>query len=63
MSWFASSLALATALARLVLAWLAERPTRIADERAARIARQRDEAARPPASAGDLIERMRDGKL
>jgi hypothetical protein len=62
-SWLGSALALAVALARLVLGWLAERPAREANERARRFARQRDEANRPPAPPRDLLERMHDGRL
>jgi len=58
-----SAVALAVALVRAALAWLAERPVRIAERQAERIARQRDEASRPAASARDLLERMRGGRL
>lgn len=63
MSALGSALALAVALARLVLVWLAGRPARAAEREAGRIARQRDEASRPAASPRDLVERMRDGRL
>lgn len=63
MSALGAALAFATALVRVVLAWLAERPVRIAERQAERIARQRDEASRLAAPAGDLLERMRDGRL
>ena len=63
MSPLASALAVAVGLCRLVLAWLAERPAAAAEKRAARLARQRDEANRPPLPPRDLIERMRDGGL
>jgi len=58
-----SALALAVALARLVMVWLAERPARAAEREARQIARQRDEAGRPAPPPRDLIERMRDGRL
>jgi hypothetical protein len=63
MSWLASALAIAAALLRLVLAWLAERPAREAERRAGRLERQRDEANRPLPPPRDLLERMRDGRL
>jgi len=58
-----SALALAVALLRLALGWLAERPAREAREQARRLARQRDEANRPASPPRDLLERMRDGRL
>ena len=63
MSWLGAALAAVTALSRLVLAWLAERPAAEAERRAARLEAQRDEASRPPAPPRDLVQRMRDGRL
>ncbi|MBL8687478.1 MAG: hypothetical protein JNL04_00170 [Rhodospirillaceae bacterium] len=63
MSALGSALALAVALARLVLVWLAGRPARVAERDAGRIARQRDEAGRPAAAPRDLVQRMRDDRL
>jgi hypothetical protein len=62
-SWLGSALALAVAFTRLLLGWLAERPAREAERQAARLARQRDEANRPPLPPRGLLERMRDGRL
>ena len=63
MSWLGAALAAVTALSRLALAWLAGRPAAEAEQRAARLEAQRDEASRPPAPPRDLVQRMRDGRL
>ncbi len=63
MSWLGAALAAVAALSRLVGVWLAERPLREAERRAARLEAQRDEASRPPAAPRDLLQRMRDGGL
>jgi len=62
-SWFGAALAAVTAVSRLVLAWLAQRPLVEAERQAARLEAQRDEATRPPASPDALLRRMRDGRL